>query len=435
RAFKLLENPKTTLDILLGNNNMYNGSNTGNGYNSGVFARVGLTGETKGIDESGSAKRVPRYASSGVMNTATEGAATSGKWFRFEILADLDAGTYDYTIYNVCPSSESPAFGAAATGVLFQKTGIQAYFSSTELTSIAFSCYYGKVYFDNACVWHKPTGASAETLVYSNNFTTRKLYAYDAQEDSLVGTLSKDPVGIDGWTRLYTAIDPFFLVGGENPALGFESVGGYSTYAVHDIGGVWTSGRLTTRFDMRAPSAWSQSLNNSGTWIWLGGDLFREGNLHGGSSSADRFSKYAACGAGLSSGYSSAASSTFAVYRGDCAGGGTWDYSGTATSGNWYRFVVKTNLATGKSEVTVYDMGTAAPGLDTSIPTGENAVVATFTDIPFRQTKRSLGGVSCIGIQAKEVKAASPLSATDYRVLVDNFRISHQPFGTVVVFR
>jgi len=426
-------------DILLGGDLLYTGSNNGNAYNDGQFARVGVTAGQNGTDANGNPKRVPRWASSDdgqgtnrKMYYADSGAATENKWFRMEILADLEARTYDFTIYEMCAATNSPAINDAAGAVLFSKTGVKCYQPQTSISTIGISQYQGGSYFDNLRVWHKPAGASAERLVYSNSFSMRTLYGIDSVEESLVGRLERDPVGIDGWTRQFKGGEGFALVGGENPALGPGSVGERSNFIVHDLGGLYDRGKVTVQFDARVPGRWGKA-DGGLVWVWLGGDRYHEGNLYGGSSGSEYFANWVACGAGLSITGGAWTNSTFVTFSGDGAGGGSQVTIGTAAPGHWYRFVMNSNLAASMSDIEVFEMGTAQPTLATATPTG--GAVATFASVPFRRANAALGGVSCIGVQAKQVTAGSPLDPTDYRLLIDNIRVSYAPNGLMIMFR
>lgn len=366
------------------------------------------------------------------MYYADSGAATENKWYRMEILADLEIRTYDFTIYEMCPATNTPSVNDAAGAVLFSKTGIKCYQPQTTISTIGISQYMGGSYFDNLRVWHRPAGASAERLVYSNTFSVRTLYGIDRVEDSFVGKLDRNPVGIDSWTRQYKGGEGFFLVGGENPALGPGLVADNSNFVVHDLGGLYDQGRVTVQFDVRAPGRWNK-LDDGIVWFWLGGDRYHESNLHGGSSGSQYFANWVASGAGLSITGRAWTNSTFVVFSGDGAGSGSQLTSGKATPGHWYRFVMKSNLAASMSDIEVFDMGAVQPTLATATPT--ESAAATFTAVPFRRANAALGGVSCIGVQARNVSAGSPLDPTDCRLLIDNIRVSYAPNGLMILFK
>ena len=409
-------------EFLLGGDAMYDSVVSGNGYNAGVFARGSVRFNEK---EAGTTdKCLVRWGSNAKMTTSTKGVIVDDKWFRMEFVADLDNGKYSYTIYNVCSATKSPAMGAAAGEVLFTTNNLAAYRSQDGISAVALDCFYGVVYFDNLCVWHKPTGASSETMVYSNSFDERNLYGCDGAEDMLVGEHRKNPVGIDGWMRQYKVDSDYFVIGGENNALGFGVADAASSaFVTHDLGGAYGHGKIEARFDVCAPSAWAN--DNSGIHVWLGGDQYHEGNMNGGSSGPNYFLRWTAFGVGLNG------RSMFECYRGDGNGGGALYAQGTATAGHWYRFVVKSNFMTSLSDIDIYDMGTSQPTLSTATPS--DAPVQTFSSVPFRQSAANLGDATCIGIQVRGSMSASPLTASDHRLLLDNVSIKYKPCGSIIM--
>jgi hypothetical protein len=430
------------MEAMIGNEKLYDstsrsGGNPVNNYNNGVFARGRLDVNEKGTDERGIAKRTTKFGTSTDGNgtgrgmvEAPEGVATGGKWYRMEFVADLDNGTYDYKVYNVTNSDATTSFGQAALGVLFATNGIHRYENVNAISHFALDSWASDTYFDNVGIWHTPRGSASEELVYKNDFNVRTIYGMETTETRLVKSLQRDPVGIDSWTRLYKTADGIMLVGGDNPALGFANYTlQASRFVTHDLGGLYTSGKVTAQFDMRAQTRWSET---GGCYFWLGSDRFHEGNMYGGSSNADYFGRWAACGAGLGS-YDRAHPSAvnFAAYQGDGMGGGSWQGAGTVTRGNWYRFVVKSYLTLGTSDVEVYDMGTEHPTLATATPA---TPVQTFANVPFLRNISSLGGVSCFGFQALN-QAASVFVPDERRTLIDNIRFSYAPNGMMILFR
>lgn len=404
--------------LALGNDDMYAGNHSK--YISGSALRAGISGEQ--VTVNGVENRKVVYWTNNNSATKPGDGVVLAQWMRFVIEADLDAKTYDFTIYRQGDGNTHPAYGAADGTLLYSKTGIAFANSVDSISSFALVSYWSVTHYDNVRIWHTPKGGAA-SLVYYDTFTKRMACGYGGVEDKLVGTLNKaDYVGIDSWTRLSRSNDDIMLVGGVNQAIGFGAVAtNASVFATHDIGGVYKNGKMTAQFDMCAPSIWASG--SSGAYVWLGGDQFHEGNLNGGTYS---FMKWAACGAGLSG-------AAFAAYAGDGEGGGAFQTSGTATPGHWYRFVVVSDLNAATSDVAVFDMGTTQPTLATDPPTTE--AVATFAAVPFRQAAANLGGVSCVGIQAEGVNVASPFRTDDYRLLIDNLCVSCKQRGMMIIFR
>ena len=417
-----------SVTLFLGGENFYS---SGDLYTSNHFARAGIRGEKLGNDSAGLVMRSAYWQTSdngtganlkGVR--AETGVSTAAKWYRIDIVADLDAHKFDYTVYYVCPGTSAPSANAANGEVLFATNGIWRANAVDSIASIALSCYYGKAHFDNLRIRHTPPGSSTERLVYLNTFATRTVYCLSGPpyEERLIGTMKKDPVGIDGWTRLVRAdTDVLIKDDGTNAALGFgHDARSYTTFAAHDIGGLYTSGRLTLSFDMHAPDLWAANAGNVS--VWLAGDTYHEGDLTGGDWG---YKYWTACGVGFTN-------ASLVAWHGDSTGGGGWVAHGTATAGHWYRFVMKATLANNTSDVSVYDMGTVQPTLAT--PTPQAAPVMEVAAVPFRRSNTDLGGISCLGIHQLGAKG-SILKEDQNILLIDNIRIDHSPAGCIVVFR
>ncbi len=375
------------------------------------FTAVGIRGTAN----------TPTFVEPGGSQNPTPGAAISaGHWYRLVVTADLDTGFASFRLYEQgeqpYPTSTTPD-----GTLLYSIDAITRINDLGSISSFSLGVFNKIVYFDNIKAWHIPSGSSDATLLYENYFSSRTCYFQDRREDRLVGTTA-NPLGIDGWKRLSTTTDRILLVGGDNPSLGFYTVGsGGSAYAAHLLGDHFRNGTVATRFDLLAPSAWDA---NGQLYVWLGGDRYFGGSTEDGDGT---FYKWGAVGAGFNGG-------AFAAYAGDGMGGGDYRTDGTATPGHWYRFVVASETAgNGASEVSVYDMGTAHPALAT--PTPVSGAVAAFSALPFRRSSKPLGGVSCVAVQARGVKAANPLDPAFYRLLVDNIAIEFNPSATVFVVR
>lgn len=363
---------------------------------------------------------LPRSSSGGAgdaVNPTPDAEISKGYWYRIILTADLDAATTDFSVYQLGKSN--PDSSTPNGTHIFTTNGIGKISKITSVSCFSVGAYYAPVYFDNIKVWHIPAGSETETMLYENYFSSR---TYHVEGCSLVGTLAKDPVGIDGWTRLSDPSGDIRLMAGDNPALSFGSLDNSANYAVHDIGGSYKSGVLTTQFDMCAPSGWK---SNGNACLWLGDSQYHEGNLNG-----DRvFYKWAATAAGFTP-------DGFVVWEGDGKGGGSWTaaVSGTApVAGHWYRFVLTTTIRRDRSDVVVYDMGTDQPTLD--MPTPTTGAVAEFSEVPFRRNHASLDGISCLSVQARALNEANPLLATEYPLLIDNIRISQTLSGAVIYIR
>lgn len=369
----------------------------------------------------GTANTATYLEPSGSQNRTPSAAISAGHWYRIVVTADLDNGTAGFRLYE-----QGESYPESTTGdgnLIYSNDSIPCLNGDTvgSISSYSLGVFNKTVYFDNAKAWHIPSGSTDETPIYQNYFSSRTCYFQDHRESRLVGTPA-NPSSIDGWTRLSTTTDRILLVGGENQALGFGTVGsGGSAYAAHGIGSVCRNGFMEARFDILAPSAWD---SNGQAYVWLGGEKYRGIGL---GESEGAFYEWGATGAGFSGG-------AFAAYSGNGAGGGGYIASGTATPGHWYRFVVNAAIfGNGTSDVSIYDMGAAQPTLETPTPT--SGAVATFTSLPFRRSSKALGGITCAAVQARGVKAANPLVETEHRLLVDNISIDFAPRAFVILVR
>ena len=416
-----------SLRIVLGSDVFYGGSD--NSFQTGRIADFGLSGKTF-VSGGTTLRKIFYYTYNTDTTKAAEMETGDGvnkeQWLRLCLEADIDNATYDCAIFAQSDKNTHPAYGAADGAELFRKTGIPwanpKRVGHDAVTCLALASYWANdSYFDNLSVWHSPSGSEVETLVYSNTFSERKVYLQDCCEDRLVGTIKKNPEGMDGWMRLGRADADVMLVDdGANAAIAFaDNNTENASWAVHDLGESFESGKMTATFDILAPSMWAKDSGRAA--VWIGGGQFREGNLSGGEYG---FEKWAVCGAGFSN-------TTFAAWSGDGSGGGSWAVAGTVTPGHWYRFVVTASLGMGEdtSDVAVYDLGTAAPTPASVCPPSP---VATFTALPFRRSVAA--AVSCIAVEAAGISNGNLLKG-DARFLLDNLRVNCKPHGFWMIFR
>ena len=420
-----------SISMILGSDELYSANYSQFGANNGWFAIGGIVGTQQSID--GATYRRPAYkTSSGWVYPSGENEwVKQGTWLRYTVEADLDSGTYSFTIRD--QGTTHPG-GDAADGetVFYSKSGIASVKAVTSISSLALTAYNSSVMYDNIKVWHRPTGASAETLVYDNRFTTRTIYYQDFREGQLVGTIMNEPVGQDGWTRANTGVMKAVLRADDaNQALTFGNGKDTLAYAMHDIGKLCRSGKMTTQVDVCPPCGWLGG--NRITLFWLGGDRFHEGNLKTG----DAFYQHAATMFGFRDVAGTAGTGavytnvTLCAYNGDGAGGGSYvDSSLAVDPTHWYRFVATTMLDEGKSDIAVYDMGATHPTLATATPA---TPVETFTGVKFRQAAANVGGVSSLCISGMgTMDNTLDLSAG---VFWDNIRIDFRNSAFIIVVR
>ena len=416
------------MSVMLGSDVLYNGNNST--YVNGYCARAGLCAYRKTIN--GLTYRRPQYFVDGASTypTGENEWVKQGTWLRIILEVDLENGTYSVQFLD--QGAHPEAWATDGTTVCYQKTDIKFYKPIEEITCYGLVSYYSTaVYFDNIKIWHTASGASSARLVYENTFTSRTLYHDSLREGSLVGTLNRNPVGQDGWTRA-GKFESKVSVRNDmaNPAMAFGDTNIKPAYALHDIGMLCKNGEMTTQIDAKPPKYWSGS--NRGTFFWLGGDRFHEGSLKGG----DEFYTHAATFFGFRDAVGGTANNVYTnvslcAYNGNGSGGGSYTNSTVVVDPtHWYRFVAKTSLKAGESNIAVYDMGTNHPTLATATPAEP---IETFTGIKFRRAPQSIKGVSsfCILGQGTSDNTLDKTVGTFW----DNIRIDYTPPGMMIFIR
>ena len=418
------EGKNNGVTVALGSDAFYNG--TYDDYRDGIYARAGLCAESTKINNL--TYRRPIYFTDMESNMA-EGDndwVWQGTWLRLIFEVDLEEYTYTFEFHE--QGSHPTADAADGTLVYSHANDLAPFAGVIDISCFALIQYGAKVWFDNVKVWHTAPGESSARLVYENDFASRKACF---RESSLVGTLNRDPVGQDGWTRAGKYTSKISVRNdGANPALTFGNTSGQPAYAVHDIGVRCKSGEMTTQVDAKPPKYWDGG--NRGTFFWLGGDRFHEGSLKSG----DEFYTHAATFFGIRDAAGKSANGVytnvvFCAYNGNGTGGGAYTNSSVVVDpAHWYRFVAKTSLESGESDIAIYDLGTEHPTLETATPV---TPVETFTGIRFRRAPQSVKGVSsfCILGQGTVDRWLDKTTGTFW----DNIRIDHQKDAFMIIVR
>ena len=415
------------MSVMLGSDVLYNGDRST--YVNGYCARAGLCAYKKTI--SGLTYRRPQYFSNGTSTfpTGDDEWVKQGTWLRIILEVDLDEKTYSVQFRD--QGNHPEAWATDGTTVYYTKTNIVFYKPIEEITCYGVVSYNSTVYFDNIKIWHTASGASSARLVYENTFTSRTVYHDSVREGGLIGTLNRNPVGQDGWIRAEKFPSKVSVRNDEgNPAVAFGDSNSGPAYAIHDIGVRCTNGEMTTLVDAKPPKYWSS--NNRATLFWLGGDRFHEGSLKNG----DEFYRHAATFFGFRDAVGGTANNVYTnvslcAYNGNGTGGGAYTNSTVVVDpSHWYRFVAKTSIRAGESDIAVYDMGTEHPTFDTATPA---APIETFTGIKFRRAPESLNGISslCILAQGTSDNTLDKSVGTFW----DNIRIEYNKDAFVMVFR
>ena len=199
--------------------------------------------------------------------------------YRMEIIADLDTHTYDVSVTPLAEKGIDSSFEPTESPI-FVKTGVAFASSATDIGTFYL---YGfgsrpsagvnysttvRVTFDNIRIWRQSTGASAETLVYFNDFRTRKRtpsgehpqiaratgYVADQydREDGQDHWVRRSVTGSEGCWATATVRDDN---GNQFLALGREMEAGQRVQVANTLG---TAVNRPFRFsvDVRPPAAW-----------------------------------------------------------------------------------------------------------------------------------------------------------------------------------
>ena len=357
------------------------------------------------------------------------GSITNTAWYRIVIEADIDAKNYAFKVYS--QGAKYPDSATADGTLIYTSPTLARKDGINTISSFSLAAYYCPVYFDNIKIWHTPTGSESGALIYCNYFTSRTVYAQNMRVAPLGGTLGLNPVGQDGWTHLYVNDPPLFIDWADgNPALTISRYK-FELYGAQDLGQTVKNGRLVAQADMRPPKGWLAS--GGSAYLRLGGDAHIQGSLRDDDT---YFLKNIATGFGFKNRNSGKdgniyTNSTIVAYCGDLAGGGAMTNANVAVdTTHWYRFIATAAVSKSQYDVVVYDMGTEHPTLATPTPAEP---VATFSALPFRRTKRDLGGISCIS--ASSDKTLQSIYDQSLEPMIDNLRVTHTVFSTTISIR
>ena len=309
------------------------------------------------------------------------------KWYRLELVADVDARTYDMSITPLGSLSVGPSF-VPTNDILYAESDIPFYGSNTNGIGTFYLWGYGyggtpgsskdwRTCFDNIQVWNIVTNGetTVTNLVYSNTFSKRvRMLANTTRASGRLAYQYDRDDGQDHWTRQNGSGLGRFEAdatvrddnGNQFLSLGRESGDGHTGRYTTSLGQSVTHGYVTICADVRPPEYWFGRAGG-GVTVSLGNKLMEQSQV-----------KDFAAGYLLRFGFRDSTSTgnggryrdvrPYVSCSGDGAavgtGTGTYAYLGDAVNGTsrkWYRFVIKANLAGGTFDAEVYDMDTAHP--------------------------------------------------------------------------
>ena len=308
-------------------------------------------------------------------------------WYRLELVADVEARTYDMSITPLGTLSVAPEF-EPTNDVLYAESGIPFHGSNTDGIGTFYLWGYGyggtpsssktwRTCFDNIQVWNIVTNGetAATNLVYSNIFSKRvRMLANTVRASGRLAYQYDRDDGQDHWIRQNGSGAGMFGAdatvrdddGNQFLSLGRESGDGHQTRYTTSLGQSVDRGFVTITADVRPPEYWFGRTGGT-VALSLGNKLMEQSQVKNFAAGyLMRFGFRDSTSAGNGGRYSDIR--PFVLCSADGTevgtGAGTYEYLGDAVAGTarkWYRFVVKANLDAGMFDATVYDMGTAHP--------------------------------------------------------------------------
>ena len=351
-------------------------------------------------------------------------------WYRIETIADLDAKTFDYNLYDLDGATpETPVFGQA--GLAFAASGVRA-----EVAALSLCAYgpgrdeAGAMLFDNVTVW-KNWDAAEETgeRIYFNDFTVRRRPSVRVSENlGDAPNLMADEK--DRWTiRGGEASRVKRVLGAnDNPCVAMSEISS-KAFALQDFGEVFTRGVLAFTADLRPPTVWNRGDDGREASVYLGGAKMAQGDLQGDK---DAIWKSAAALFGFDGGGApwDAANVSHEVRAYAMSGNATERFEFTVVPAHWYRFRAKLNPKTRTYSVNAYDMGADHPDLDAP----DGTLVGTLKNLAF--VDASVDDLSTVCLRAVGVRAEEPWRAEDGGMaFFDNLKAECRGDGCLIVVR
>ncbi len=377
-----------------------------------------------------------------------------GRWGRYIVMLDLDAGKYDVAIYNLGHIGQPMDFDHTtktlelATNNLSLAESAIRNVDSVVLFSEGQDNYNGKTtsfnskalgrfpLFDNVRVCLVNDDGTDGTELYACNFEYGyRMLVQDAAP--LVGNTDRE--GADRWIRRgnsYGTISAIDAGGGDNVVV-LDSLGWIGNvtragYAVQPFGAV-TKNCSSVDFaaDIRPPECFARS-SDCFAYVEVGGDAYAQGVYHPASGTSWRSEPRIGFGFSVGAGANEVKQYTNVVITVQARDAETTtttsDY--VIDTSHWYRFRVKAKPKAGKFTVKVHDQGTAKPlASDT-----DGTLVATFEDLALPTFDGE--GMTTFGLAGAGFHSFLGGGLDDpYVALVDN--LSATPFrgGMVLIVR
>ncbi|MBQ6009177.1 MAG: hypothetical protein IJL17_11580 [Kiritimatiellae bacterium] len=380
-----------------------------------------------------------------------------GRWGRYVVTLDLDAGKYDIAIYNLgyvgqpmdydhssstlLIATNNLSLAAAAVRnvdsvVLFSEGQDKANGKTTTFNNKALGRF---PLFDNVRVCRVNADGTDGAELYSCTFE----YGYRTtvrDAASLAGRSNRE--GADRWIRRGNDFGTFNVVdagGGDNVVVldGVGWIGNVTRagYAVQPFGAVSKNG-ATVHFaaDIRPPERFARD-SSCYTYVEVGGDGYAQGVYRPASGDNWRAAPRIGFGFAVGAGKDAVGHYTnvlISVQSRDAAATATTNAAVVVDAAHWYRFRVKAKPASagGKFTVNVYDQGTAKPAASDA----DGALVTTFENLALPSFPEP--GMTTLGLAAAGFAGARGGGLDDPNVaFVDNLSVKTVLGGTMLIVR
>lgn len=330
--------------------------------------------------------------------------ANCGKWLRFVVTLDLDAGKYDYDVYDLgyvgqkmdydysnCPMLVEAYSLNLASSAIRNVDSVVLFSDGQDNYNGNPTTFNGKKLgrfplFDNVRVCLVDDDGADGTELYACNFE----YGYRMSVQNAAALVGpSDREGAGRWIRRggnYGTISAVDAGDGDNvvvmDGLGWISGNTIATgYAVQPFGATTKDfDSVDFAADIRPPACFARS-SDCFTYVEIGGDAYAQG-VHRPASSSWRNEPRIGFGFSVGAGYNDVKQYTNVVLAVQSVAS-TGQDAATSTSpyvidkSHWYRFRVKAKPASNKFTVKVFDQGTAKPLASDA----DGALVATFADM------------------------------------------------------
>ncbi len=321
----------------------------------------------------------------------------SGKWGRFIVTLDLDAGTYDLSVYDIGSVGQVMDYTTSSGSNLVSVTGLDLAASAVRnVDSVVLfsdgqdSCNNRNTntfnnkrlgrfpLFDNVRVCLVNEDGTDGTELYACNFEHG--YRLSVQNAASLA-VNSDREGTDRWIRrgnTYGTINAVDAGGGDNVVIldgfGRTSNATLAGYAVQPFGAV-TKGLDSVNFaaDIRPPERFAHD-RDCYAYVEVGGDAYAQGVCRPKSNSGWRIEPRVGFGFSVGAGKDDVGLCTNVLISVQTNTSTIATVSSTNSNyvidkSHWYRFRVTADQDAKKFTVKVYDQGTAKPAADGTLVT------------------------------------------------------------------